>query len=152
MDATDSNMYDNLIIADSRGTHLQYQLEGLDLDAFNIRLIIKVYSGAKIYISVNRAMHEVGNMHFDTVYLLTGVHDLSHKHSWRNISPKFNSRYTMTKVILGNYHEARIILDVIADKVGSLLSPYLPATRHRGLCQGKQEEHVKMPKWMKKVN
>ena len=102
-----------LIITDSRGFALRQQIDNLYLAPYNVDITVVPKSGATILQAVEHAFNQVGDQTFDIIYLMAGANDLSTKHGFRDISPKFYNRYAMVNSLLQRYYRARIILDMI---------------------------------------
>ena len=106
-----------LYIADSRGFALRQQVYDISLHAYQVELIVLPKAGATIQQTVAHAFQQVGNQHFDIIYLSAGVNDLSIKYGPRDITPVFDNRYDMVSDLLQKYYKARILLDMLGNNV-----------------------------------
>ena len=106
-----------LYISDSRGFALRQQVNDLNLAAFHIDLLILPKAGASIQQAVDHAFQQIGNQSFDIIYLAAGVNDLSTKIGYRDITPNFCNRYHMVSDLLQKYYKARVLLDMLGDRV-----------------------------------
>ena len=111
-------IYKVLLLADSRG----YSVKGFMntfLEGKSIPLLVEVlaFSGATIEEVVSRGLADARFKHYDQVYLLAGVNNLTKFHRRRQVSPQYYDWTTLVNQLMVKFYSARTDLKPLSANI-----------------------------------
>ena len=124
-------MYKVLLLADSRGYAVKNYINTfLEDTPIPLHMEVLPYSGATVETVVTYGLFDARYMHYDQIYLLAGVNNLTNYHGRRQVSPRFYNWSEMVNRMMTEFHVARTRLYelsthvVVCDLIGMHIGTY----------------------------